>query len=127
MKKKQMKKVVVDGVLIVVDIRQRSRSKPIWIDLCRSKLVFKNLLNMDSVNEPEHINRLVKEAESLKIRLEDERQKLNDVTRNYLKYIVKDKLFSCLFLHSINLCYIKMRYVERMIMIKKKKNYIKEQ
>lgn len=63
---------------------------------------------MDSVSELEHIDRLVKEAESLKIRLEDERQKLNDVTRNYPKYVVKDKFFSHLFLHSITLFYMKM-------------------
>ncbi|KAG7211953.1 hypothetical protein KM043_011161 [Ampulex compressa] len=35
---------------------------------------------MDSTTEVEHIEKLAKEAESLKIRLEDERQKLNDVT-----------------------------------------------
>lgn len=35
---------------------------------------------MDSVTESEHIEKLIKEAESLKIRLEDERQKLNDIT-----------------------------------------------
>ena len=37
--------------------------------------------SMDSATELEHIEKLVKEAETLKIRLEDERQKLNDVTR----------------------------------------------
>jgi guanine nucleotide-binding protein subunit beta-5 len=36
---------------------------------------------MDSATEIELIEKLAKEAESLKIRLEDERQKLNDVTR----------------------------------------------
>ncbi|XP_047367297.1 guanine nucleotide-binding protein subunit beta-5 isoform X1 [Vespa velutina] len=76
-----MKKVVIDGILIVADIRQVSEEVSPYGLICDySKLIFKNLLNMDSVNEPEHINRLVKEAESLKIRLEDERQKLNDVT-----------------------------------------------
>ncbi|XP_076248785.1 guanine nucleotide-binding protein subunit beta-5 [Calliopsis andreniformis] len=35
---------------------------------------------MDAVTESEHIEKLTKEAESLKIRLEDERQKLNDIT-----------------------------------------------
>lgn len=38
---------------------------------------------MDSATESEHIEKLAKEAESLKIRLEDERQKLNDITRKY--------------------------------------------
>jgi len=38
---------------------------------------------MDSATELEHIKKLAKEAECLKIRLEDERQKLNDITRNY--------------------------------------------
>lgn len=38
---------------------------------------------MDSAIESEHIEKLIKEAESLKIRLEDERQKLNDITRKY--------------------------------------------
>lgn len=37
---------------------------------------------MDSATELEHIEKLAKEAECLKIRLEDERQKLNDITRN---------------------------------------------
>lgn len=36
---------------------------------------------MDSATELEHIEKLAKEAECLKIRLEDERQKLNDITR----------------------------------------------
>lgn len=36
---------------------------------------------MDTATESETIERLEKEAESLKIRLDDERQKLNDVTR----------------------------------------------
>ncbi|XP_035735405.1 guanine nucleotide-binding protein subunit beta-5-like [Vespa mandarinia] len=68
-------------MLIVADIRQVSEEiSPYGLICDYSKLIFKNLLNMDSVNEPEHINKLVKEAESLKIRLEDERQKLNDVT-----------------------------------------------
>ena len=40
---------------------------------------------MDSATEVENIEKLAKEAESLKIRLEDERQKLNDVTRKLLK------------------------------------------
>ncbi|XP_077257041.1 guanine nucleotide-binding protein subunit beta-5 isoform X1 [Temnothorax americanus] len=35
---------------------------------------------MDSATELEHIEKLAKEAECLKIRLEDERQKLNDIT-----------------------------------------------
>ncbi|XP_020292451.1 guanine nucleotide-binding protein subunit beta-5 [Pseudomyrmex gracilis] len=35
---------------------------------------------MNSATELEHIEKLAKEAESLKIRLEDERQKLNDIT-----------------------------------------------
>lgn len=39
---------------------------------------------MDSVTELEQIEILAKEAESLKLRLDDERQKLNDVTRDYL-------------------------------------------
>ncbi|XP_046814194.1 guanine nucleotide-binding protein subunit beta-5 [Vespa crabro] len=68
-------------MLIVADIRQVNEEvSPHGLICDYSKLIFKNLLNMDSVNEPEHINNLVKEAESLKIRLEDERQKLNDVT-----------------------------------------------
>ena len=36
---------------------------------------------MAIATELEHIEKLEKESESLKIRLEDERQKLNDVTR----------------------------------------------
>lgn len=36
---------------------------------------------MDSATEQELIEKLSKEAESLKIRLEEERQKLNDVSR----------------------------------------------
>lgn len=40
-----------------------------------------SMKSMDSATELEHIEKLVKEAETLKIRLEDERQKLNDVTR----------------------------------------------
>lgn len=35
----------------------------------------------ESVSEQELIEKLSKEAESLKIRLEEERQKLNDVSR----------------------------------------------
>jgi hypothetical protein len=41
---------------------------------------------MDSAMELEHIKKLAKEAECLKIRLEDERQKLNDITRNYQNF-----------------------------------------
>lgn len=37
---------------------------------------------MDSAREAEIVEKLTKEAETLKIRLEDERQKLNDITRN---------------------------------------------
>lgn len=36
---------------------------------------------MDTATELEHMEKLAKEAECLKIRLEDERQKLNDITR----------------------------------------------
>lgn len=36
---------------------------------------------MDAASEAEQIERLTKEVESLKIRLEDERQKLNDIAR----------------------------------------------
>lgn len=36
---------------------------------------------MDSATEQELIDKLTKEAESLKIRLDEERQKLNDVSR----------------------------------------------
>lgn len=45
---------------------------------------------MDSATELEHIEKLAKEAECLKIRLEDERQKLNDITRkNFIdKYYI---------------------------------------
>jgi len=43
---------------------------------------------MDSATELEHIEKLAKEAECLKKRLEDERQKLNDITRNI--YIIID-------------------------------------
>jgi len=43
--------------------------------------VSSKLDGMDSATELEHIEKLAKEAESLKIRLEDERQKLNDITR----------------------------------------------
>lgn len=43
---------------------------------------------MDSAaTELEHIEKLAKEAECLKIRLEDERQKLNDITRNCRNFI----------------------------------------
>lgn len=41
---------------------------------------------MSSATELEQIEKLAKEAESLKIRLEDERQKLNDITRNYQSF-----------------------------------------
>lgn len=41
---------------------------------------------MDSAaSEAEIFEKLEKETESLKLRLEDERKKLNDVTRNYYK------------------------------------------
>jgi len=43
---------------------------------------------MDSATELEHIEKLAKEAECLKKRLEDERQKLNDITRNI--YIINN-------------------------------------
>ena len=43
---------------------------------------------MDSAVELENIEKLEKEAEKLKSRLEDERQKLNDVTRNYHKFLL---------------------------------------
>ncbi|CAB0039912.1 unnamed protein product [Trichogramma brassicae] len=47
-----------------------------------------------AVSETEHIERLAREAESLKIRLDDERQKLNDVTLS----VVADRLepISCI-------------------------------
>lgn len=54
---------------------------------------------MDSATtELEHIEKLAKEAECLKIRLEDERQKLNDITRNYQKILFIDMLitYKCL-------------------------------
>lgn len=50
---------------------------------------------MDSVTtELEHIEKLAKEAECLKIRLEDERQKLNDITRNCQKILFADMLLT---------------------------------
>lgn len=52
---------------------------------------------MDSATESENIEKLAKEAESLKIRLEDERQKLNDVTRKYKIIMEKDLLCEVIF------------------------------
>lgn len=40
---------------------------------------------MEAISETENIEKLAKEAETLKSRLEDERQKLNDVTCKNLK------------------------------------------
>lgn len=59
---------------------------------------------MDSTSEAELKDKLIKEAESLKMRLDDERQKLNDMTRNYSIF---DKLFIMLDLSSsfLNNCF----------------------
>lgn len=43
---------------------------------------------MDFATESEYIDKLSKEAEGLKIRLEDDRQKLNDITRKYEPLLV---------------------------------------
>lgn len=75
-------------------LRAACRSEPSMLarrePSCRAK--------MDTATESEHIEKLEKEAESLKIRLEDERQKLNDVTRKNEKKFNSSCWFIYLFL-----------------------------